>query len=46
MRDKVIHDYFGVNLRRVYETVRQDLSPLRLAVARMLDDLAASERKG
>jgi len=38
MRDKVIHDYFGVNLRRVFETVRQDLPPLRESLARILSD--------
>lgn len=38
MRDKVIHDYFGVNLRRIFETVRQDLPPLRESLARMLSD--------
>lgn len=38
MRDKVIHGYFGVNLRRVFETVRQDLPPLREGIARMLLD--------
>jgi uncharacterized protein with HEPN domain len=29
MRDKVTHDYFGVDLERVFETVRQDLRPGR-----------------
>jgi uncharacterized protein with HEPN domain len=29
MRDKLRHDYFGVNLHRVFETVRRDLPPLR-----------------
>jgi len=28
MRDKVTHEYFGVDLRRVYETVRRDLPSL------------------
>ena len=38
MRDKVIHDYFGVNLRRVFETIRRDLPPLRENIARILSD--------
>ena len=39
MRNKMIHGYFGVDLRVVWETVREDLPPLRAAVARMLADL-------
>ena len=38
MRDKVIHDYFGVNLRRIFETVRQDLPPLHESIAHMLSN--------
>ncbi len=41
MRDKVTHDYFGVDLRRVYETVRREIPELRRAVERMVTDLAA-----
>lgn len=39
MRSKLTHDYFGVSLNRVWETVRTDLPRLREAVARMLNDL-------
>jgi uncharacterized protein with HEPN domain len=39
MRDKIAHDYFGLNLRRLWETVRQDIPPLQAAVARMLEDV-------
>ncbi len=39
MRDKVIHDYLGVNIRQVFETVRQDLPPLQSAISRILTDL-------
>jgi uncharacterized protein with HEPN domain len=39
MRDKLADDYFGVNLRRLWETAREDLPPLRAAVARMLADI-------
>lgn len=38
MRDKVIHEYFGVNLRRVFDTVRQELPNVRESVARMLKE--------
>ena len=39
MRDIVIHEYFRVDLKRVFETVRQDLPSLRAAIARMIEDL-------
>jgi uncharacterized protein with HEPN domain len=42
-RDKLIHDYFGVNLQRVWETVQQDLPVLQATVERMLADLEAEE---
>lgn len=39
MRDKLAHDYFGVNLRRLWETVQNDLPPLSKAIARLVGDL-------
>ena len=41
-RDKVIHDYLGVNLQRVYETVKQDVPSLRSAIASILTQLEQS----
>jgi uncharacterized protein with HEPN domain len=32
MRDKVIHDYFGVNLEIVWAAVQKELPKLRVAV--------------
>ncbi len=46
MRDKLSHDYFGVDLRRVFETVRRDLPQLCDAVARMLADVRDDENLG
>jgi len=46
MRDKLVHDYFGVNPRRLWETARDDLRPLREAVARMLEDLEREAGQG
>lgn len=43
MRDKVTHDYFGVDLRRVFETVKKDIPPLREAIKRILADLETEE---
>jgi uncharacterized protein with HEPN domain len=39
MRDKMIHDYFGVNLHRVYDTVQTDLPSLGLALHTILSEL-------
>ena len=39
MRDVLIHGYFGVSLLVVWKTVRNDLPPMREAVALMLADL-------
>lgn len=39
MRDKLIHGYFVVNVRRVWETVQRDLPPLQLVVRQMLIDM-------
>jgi uncharacterized protein with HEPN domain len=39
MRDKVIHDYFGVNLEIVWAVVQKELSTLRIAIAALLKDV-------
>ena len=36
MRDKLVHAYFVVDLKRVWETVKRDLPALRESVAKML----------
>ena len=36
MRDKLIHAYFGLNLRRVWATAQEDVPMLRAAVERIL----------
>ena len=36
MRDKLIHDYFGVDLSTVWLTVKDDLKPFERAVERLL----------
>jgi uncharacterized protein with HEPN domain len=37
-RDKLIHAYFVVDLKRVWETVKRDLPALRKAVAKILEE--------
>jgi uncharacterized protein with HEPN domain len=39
MRDKLIHEYFGVNLQRVWRTVREDIPALKPSFEKMLKDL-------
>jgi uncharacterized protein with HEPN domain len=38
MRDKVIHDYFGVNLEIVWAVIQQELPKLSVAAAALLKD--------
>jgi uncharacterized protein with HEPN domain len=45
MRDRLIHGYFGVNLRRVWETVQNDLPVLQTAIARALSELEATKNR-
>ncbi|MBO3798282.1 MAG: DUF86 domain-containing protein [Thermoproteota archaeon] len=39
MRDKLIHEYFGVDLQRVWKTVREDIPKLKPLFEKMLKDL-------
>jgi len=41
MRDKLIHDYFGVNLDQVRQTAITDIPELKTAVAAILVTLAS-----
>jgi uncharacterized protein with HEPN domain len=36
MRDKLIHDYFGVDIEKVWLTVQQDIPPLKAEVQKAL----------
>ncbi len=36
MRDKLIHDYFGVDLRVVWKTLQTDLPPLKKVIAEVI----------
>jgi uncharacterized protein with HEPN domain len=39
MRDKLIHQYFGVNLELIWKTVREDLAPLKETITQMAQDV-------
>ena len=36
MRDKLIHGYFGVNLKRVWKTVKEEIPPLKPLFEKLL----------
>ncbi len=40
MRDKLIHDYFGVSLEVVWLTVKKDLPEMEKAIKEMLNDIS------
>jgi uncharacterized protein with HEPN domain len=39
MRDKLIHDYFGVDLEKVWLTATEDLPALKIGVAELLESI-------
>ena len=43
MRDKLIHGYFGVSLKRVWDTVEGDLPRLRETILKMLAEMTTDE---
>jgi uncharacterized protein with HEPN domain len=45
MRDKMIHDYSGVDLEVVWKTVHEDLPSLQVELAQMLAELKEAEEK-
>lgn len=39
MRDKVIHEYFGVILERIWEVIKKDILDLKPLFEKILKDL-------
>ena len=39
MRDKLIHDYFGVNAEAIWKTAVEDFPSLRIYLEKMVVDL-------
>jgi uncharacterized protein with HEPN domain len=40
MRNRLIHEYFGVDLDIVWQTLQEDLAPLEIAIKTMLTELS------
>ena len=38
MRDKLIHEYFGVNIDMVWETIKNDLPELKNKISKILEN--------
>lgn len=36
MRDKLIHDYWGANIKRIWKTVKEDIPPLKKLIRDIL----------
>jgi uncharacterized protein with HEPN domain len=39
MRDKLIHEYFGVNTRVIWKTVKEDIPLVKPIIKQMIDDM-------
>jgi uncharacterized protein with HEPN domain len=39
MRNRLIHEYFGVDLEIVWQTIEEDLGPLDTTVKRMIEEI-------
>ena len=39
MRDVLIHAYFGVNPRRVWKVIKEDIPELKLKILKILEDI-------
>ncbi|UCH90210.1 MAG: DUF86 domain-containing protein [Thermoplasmata archaeon] len=39
MRDKLIHEYFGVDLKVVWDTIKNDIPNIKTDIAKMIDEI-------
>jgi uncharacterized protein with HEPN domain len=42
MRDKVIHEYFGVDLRRVWKTTKEEIPELKSLFEKILKEFKST----
>ncbi|MEM2088930.1 MAG: HepT-like ribonuclease domain-containing protein [Thermoproteota archaeon] len=40
MRDKMIHEYFGVDIEILWKTIKEDVPPLENMIRKVLEDLS------
>jgi uncharacterized protein with HEPN domain len=40
MRDKLIHEYFGIDLEILWKVAKEDLPPLKAPISKILEDLS------
>ena len=40
MRNRLIHEYFGIDLDIIWQTIEEDLEPLEVVVQSIVDDLS------
>ena len=45
MRDKLIHDYFGVNTKVVWETAKKDLPNLKKLIKKLIQEIDIKHSK-
>ena len=43
MRDKLVHEYFGVDLEILWETAKEDVPQLKIPVSKVLEDMERGE---
>jgi uncharacterized protein with HEPN domain len=46
MRDKVIHFYFGIKLRRVWLAVKEDIPKIKPQIKKILKDISGETKRG
>jgi uncharacterized protein with HEPN domain len=46
MRDKVIHFYFGIKLKRVWLAVKEDIPKIKHQIKKILKDISGETKRG
>lgn len=45
-RDILIHEYFGVNLKRIWDTIQDDILPFKKQLTKLLQDVDKKTEEG
>lgn len=43
MRDIITHEYFGINIKRVWNIIKEDLPPFKEQIAKIIKELGGQE---